>query len=118
MRMKNKLPVQKLIFTMMFALIILNSTKAQTKHTESFNQVWLGYFNQTRFSNNWGLWADLHIRTKQDFFTNFFQTILRFGLTYYLNDATKLTAGYAYVGTYPGDNHQHVTQPEHRPWQQ
>ena len=103
---------------MMFALIILNSTKAQAKHTESFNQVWLGYFNQTRFSNSWGLWADLHVRTKEDFFTNFFQNILRFGLTYYLNDATKLTAGYAYVSTYPGDNHPHVTQPEHRPWQQ
>jgi hypothetical protein len=39
-------------------------------------------------------------------------------LTYYLNDATKLTAGYAYVSNYPGDNHGDVTQPEHRAWQQ
>lgn len=99
-------------------LIITGNIHAQSKHTETYDAVWLGYFNQTRFSNKWGSWTDLHLRTKEDFFTNFYQSILRFGLTYYLNDATKLTAGYAYVSTYPGDNHPHVTQPEHRPWQQ
>ena len=87
---------------------------AQDKQTENYNQVWLAYCNQTRFSDKWGLWADIHLRTKEDFFTNFSQSILRFGITYYLNDATKLTAGYAYVSNYPGDNHKDVTQPEHR----
>jgi hypothetical protein len=91
---------------------------AQEKHAQYYNQVWMAYFNQTRFSDKWGLWADLHLRTKEDFFTNFSQSILRFGVTYYLNDVTKLTAGYAYVSNYPGDNHKEVTQPEHRAWQQ
>ncbi len=99
-------------------LIIFKTACTQTKQTQKINQVWLGYFNQTRFSDKWGLGADLHLRTKEDFFTNFSQSILRFGLTYYLNDITKLTVGYAYVNTYPGDNHKDVTQPEHRPWQQ
>ena len=90
----------------------------QTKTTEHFNQVWLGYFNQTRFSKNWGLWVDLHLRTKEEFFKDLFQSILRIGLTYYINDDAKLTAGYAYVTTYPGDNHKNISQPEHRPWQQ
>ena len=98
--------------------ILTNSSYAQEKHTEYYNQVWLGYFNQTRFSDKWGVWVDLHLRTKEDFFTNFSQSILRFGLTYYLNDATKLTVGYAYVSNYPADNHEGVTQPEHRAWQQ
>src|SRR5215510_3303361 len=91
---------------------------AQTKQTTSVQQVWLSYNNQTRFTDRWGMWADLHLRTKEDFFTNFSQSIVRLGLTYYLNDATKLTAGYAYVSNYPGDNHENVTQPEHRGWQQ
>jgi hypothetical protein len=90
----------------------------QQKQTQAVNQSWFGYFNQTRFSNKWGLWADLHLRTKEDFFTNFSQSILRTGITYYLNDDTKLTAGYAYVTHFPADNHKNISQPEHRPWQQ
>lgn len=91
---------------------------AQTKSTEKVTQVWAGYFNQTRFSKKWGGWADLHLRTKEDLFTNFSASILRFGLTYYLNDNAKLTAGYAYINFFPGDNHRNISRPEHRPWQQ
>ncbi|MEO7768770.1 MAG: DUF2490 domain-containing protein [Ferruginibacter sp.] len=95
------------------------STKAQTvKTTENINQVWFGYFNQTRYSNKWGLWADLQLRTREDFVNNFSQSIVRLGLIYCINDATKLTAGYAYSSIYPADAHKKVTQPEHRPWQQ
>jgi len=101
-------------------LLMLVSTigNAQTKHTEYFQQVWLGYFNQTRFSNKFGMWTDLHLRTKDNFFEDLSQTIVRAGLTYYLNNDAKLTAGYAYVTHYPADNHENVSQPEHRPWQQ
>lgn len=92
--------------------------KAQTKQTSSETQLWSGYFNQARFSNKWGLWADAHLRTKEDLFSNFSQGIIRLGLTYYINDMTKLTAGYAYVNHFPSDNHKNISQPEHRPWQQ
>src|SRR5436190_23960690 len=91
---------------------------AQTKTTTSVEQLWFGYFNQTRFSNKWGMWADLHLRTKEDFFTNFSQSIIRLGLTYYLKDEVKVTVGYAYVNHFPADNHKNISQPEHRPWQQ
>ncbi len=114
----DKLGLKKTILSFVFIIVIFNRGNTQEKQKENINQVWLGYFNQTRFSNKWGLWTDLHLRTKEDFFTNFSQSILRVGLTYYLNDATKLTAGYAYVSIYPGDNHKDVTQPEHRSWQQ
>jgi hypothetical protein len=93
------------------------STYAQ-KQTQSIQQVWLAYNNQTRFSEKWGLWFDGHLRTKEDFVTGLSTAIARVGLTYYLNDNTKLTLGYAYVNAFPSDNHKEVSQPEHRPWQQ
>ena len=107
---------QIILFLAIFFISIAGIT--QTKQTESVQQVWLGYFNQTRFSNKWGLWADLHLRTKEDFFTNFSQAIVRLGLTYYLNDDAKITAGYAFVNHFPADAHKNISQPEHRPWQQ
>lgn len=91
---------------------------SQQKETATESQIWAGYFNQTRFSDRWGLWLDAHLRTKEELFTNFSQGMVRLGLTYYLNDATKLTAGYAYVNHFPADNHKNISQPEHRPWQQ
>ena len=102
-------------------LIMLGTTAGNAqvvKSTQNISQVWTGYFNQTRFSNRWGLWTDLHLRTKENFTDNFSQSIVRVGLTYYLTDNTKLTAGYAYVTNYPGDNHANISQPEHRVWQQ
>lgn len=109
----------KKIFVVVFYLFICSVTiTAQVKSTENINQLWFGYFNQTRISDKWGLWADLHLRTKEDFVNNFSQSIVRLGLTYYLNDVTKLTAGYAYVSIYPADAHKNITQPEHRSWQQ
>lgn len=98
-----------------FLITFAGFSQKQTTHLE---QVWLGYFNQTRFSNKWGLWTDVQLRTKEDFFTNFSQAIGRMGLTYYLNDNTKLTAGYAYINHFPADAHKNISQPEHRPWQQ
>ncbi|MEI9955163.1 MAG: DUF2490 domain-containing protein [Ferruginibacter sp.] len=112
---------KKLIRTICILILIIAwiaKTEAQTKQTEKLNQIWYGYLNQTRFSNKWGLWTDLHLRTKENFVDNYSVSILRLGLTYYINDATKLTLGYAYVTNYPGDNHKSISQPEHRPWQQ
>ena len=91
---------------------------AQQKTTQQVGQVWLGYFNQTRFSNHWGAWVDLHLRTKEGLFTNFSTGIIRLGLTYYVTEDCKLTAGYAFVNHFPADNHKNISQPEHRPWQQ
>jgi len=102
-----------------FLLLSLNPNLfSQTKQIETVQQAWFGYFNQTRFSNKWGTWTDIHLRTKEDFVSGVSQSILRFGLTYYFNDDTKLTAGYAYVSHYPAEGHENVTVPEHRTWQQ
>ena len=108
----------KKIWLLLLCTIPVYGLHAQTKTKEHIEQVWLGYFNQTRFTNHWGIWTDLHLRTRDDFINKLSQSIVRLGLTYYLTDATKFTIGYAYVSLYPGDNHKKITQPEHRPWQQ
>ena len=111
--------MKKLLICVTFLLISIQFINAQaSKTTTDLNQIWLGYFNQTRLSNKWGLWADLNLRTKENFVDNFSLAMVRVGLTYYLTTDTKLTAGYAYVNVYPGDNHKNISQPEHRPWQQ
>jgi len=107
-----------LLFAIVFVGFSSIANAQSEKSTEHLNQLWFGYFNQTRLSNKWGLWTDLQLRTKENFVDNFSQSIIRLGLTYYVTDATKLTAGYAYVSIYPADAHKQVTQPEHRPWQQ
>ncbi|HMO62835.1 MAG TPA: DUF2490 domain-containing protein [Ferruginibacter sp.] len=94
-------------------------TKAQqVKQTETISRSWIGYFNQTRFSNKWGIWAEAQLRTKEDFVEGLSQGLVRAGLTYYISDAAKLTAGYAYVNDFPASGHRNISVPEHRPWQQ
>ena len=118
-RKHNKHKTMKRIFYLyiflIFAIPVISF--AQKKITDE-EQVWLGYFNQTRLSEKWGLWTDVHLRTKENFFTQFSQAVYRAGLMYYLNNDAKLTAGYAYVNHFPADNHKNISQPEHRPWQQ
>ena len=107
------------LFTCTIILVCFSfEVLAQNKRTSSEQQVWLAYFNQTRFSRHWGTWVDLHLRTKEDYFTNFSQSIFRVGLTYYLTDDAKLTAGYAFVNHFPADLHSEISRPEHRSWQQ
>lgn len=97
---------------------IVSQSAAQTRQTDHIGQVWLGYLNQTRFSNKWGMWLDLHLRSKEAMVTGLSQGIFRTGITYYVNDDLKLTAGYAFINHFPAENHRNISQPEHRPWQQ
>ncbi len=107
-----------IVCILILSLVISSAASGQVKTTSHINQVWVGYLNQTRLSNKWGTWTDLHLRTKEDFFSNLSVGIVRVGITYYVSDAVKLTAGYAFVNFFPGDNHKNISQPEHRPWQQ
>jgi len=88
------------------------------KQTDVFAQTWLGYITQTRFSNKWGLWFDAQLYTKQHMVKGLFQSEIRPGLMYYINNDTKLALGYTHLNNFPGDNHKQVSQPEHRTWQQ
>jgi hypothetical protein len=105
------------LFLLQSVLMITGFSFAQKK-TNSVQQLWFSYNNQTRLAGKWGLWGDFQLRTKEDFFEDFSTAIARVGLMYYLTDNTKLTAGYAYVNYFPADAHPDISQPEHRPWQQ
>ncbi len=99
-------------------LVCISVAAFSQKKTTSVQQVWAAYFNQLRLTDKFGLWGDFHLRTKEDFVNDVSQSIVRLGLTYYIKDNTKLTAGYAWVNHFPADNHADISQTEHRPWQQ
>lgn len=98
--------------------LLLSYQSIGQKQTTHIQQAWIGYINQARFSDHWGTWLDLHVRTKEHFVTDLSTTIVRGGITYFANDKLRFTAGYAFANFFPADDHPGVSQPEHRPWQQ
>jgi hypothetical protein len=110
---------KQLLLTLMYLLLWLGVVRAQpVKQVSESTPLWTGYLAQARLSNQWGLWTDVHLRTTDNLVEGLSTGILRVGLMYYLNDNTKLTAGYAYVNHFPAPGHAGISQPEHRPWQQ
>jgi hypothetical protein len=100
----------------LFFVFISQSIVGQTiKTVQQQEQAWLGYTNQTRLSTKWGIWGEVHLR-RTDFLARWNQTLYRAGLTYYVADNVRLTAGYAYIGAYLAPSG--IVRPEHRPWQQ
>lgn len=98
--------------------LIISPAYSQTKTTQHLEQIWLGYFNQTRVNSKWGYWLDVQLRTKDNFVDSLSQFLFRPGITYYIDNHTKLTLGYAYVNHFPADDHPDISAPEHRIWQQ
>ena len=90
----------------------------QSGITSRTNQIWLGYFNQIRIHEKWETWTDLHLRSKDHFTKGLSQGVIRLGLSYLLNNDTKISSGYAFFNHFPADNHKQISQPEHRGWQQ
>lgn len=98
-------------------LFLALASSAQTKSTETVEQLWLGYFTNIRMAEKWGALTDMHWRTKDDLVSGLSIGIVRGGLAYYLTPQTRLIAGYAYVHNFPIAPHDRVARPEHRPWQ-
>ncbi len=99
------------------ALILLFSTPSfAQKQVNKQSGVWLGYFNQTRLTDKWGIWLDLHAR-RTDFLDRWATQIIRPGITYFANDHLRFTVGYAYARSYPAVG-LHTVRPENRLWQQ
>ncbi|HYC30178.1 MAG TPA: DUF2490 domain-containing protein, partial [Chitinophagaceae bacterium] len=82
----------KKILIAILTISISSGSIAQTKQTVRAEQLWTGFFNQTRVGSKWGLWLDAQLRTEDDFFKDLTVSIIRPGITYYVNDALKLTA--------------------------
>jgi hypothetical protein len=90
---------------------------APEKHIEEREQLWLGYFNQTRLSDKFGLWLDVQPRMTENFVERRFQFLFRPALTYFIKDNLRLNIGYAHISHYPAKG-LNTTRYEHRPWQQ
>jgi len=93
------------------------SAQATTKTVHSKEQLWLGYFNQTRFSNQWGMWLDVQYRLSDNFVERPFQFLFRPAATYFINNNLRFNVGYAFIAHFPAEGLS-TTRPEHRSWQQ
>lgn len=89
---------------------------AQQKSKEFRQQTWMAYFNQTRLTDKWGLWVDVHFRLTDNYRERLGLSIFRVAPIYYLTDQTRLTAGYSYITAHNVDPVPDL--PEHRLWQQ
>jgi hypothetical protein len=87
------------------------------KRIHQREQLWLGAFHQTRFSNRWGMWMDVHYRMTDNFLSRPFQFLFRPALTYFIHDNLRINVGYALAKHYPAKGFN-TTRTEHRPWQQ
>ena len=100
-------------------LLVTASTFAQgtRQHTSNSNG-WYMYFGDHKISPKWGVHLEAQFR-RHDVITSGQQLLLRTGINYHLTDQTFLTAGYAFIETYPyGEFPVKATFPEHRIWQQ
>ena len=79
---------------------------------------WIMYFGDHAFARRWALHAEGQVR-RSDVVDGWQQLLLRPGLTYTLTPGVRVTAGYAYVETWPyGEQPVAARFPEHRLWQQ
>ncbi|HYC86670.1 MAG TPA: DUF2490 domain-containing protein [Chryseosolibacter sp.] len=91
--------------------------QATEKEIHRREQLWLGYFNQTRLGNKWGFWAEAQYRMTDNFVNRSLLLFVRPALTYYIKDNLRVNFGYAFVQHYPARGSD-ITRAEHRPWQQ
>ncbi len=106
---------QLTLLLIIFPLISL--AQAPDKEIHNREQLWLGYFNQTRLSKRWGLWFDVHYRRTDNFVERPFQFLVRPAVTFFIKDNLRANAGYAYVNHFPAEGFE-TSRPENRFWQQ
>jgi hypothetical protein len=109
----------KLLFTLFTLSLTAATSIAQTteKEVHEREQLWLGYFNQTRITNKFGFWLDIHYRQTDNFIERPFQFLVRPALTWFIKDNLRFNAGYAFVNHFPAKGLE-TSRPEHRIWQQ
>ncbi len=110
--------MKKIYLSLIISVLGLVGYGQVTKEVKNSEQIWLGYFNQTRLSDKWGIWTDVHFRTTDGFVGEPSKFLFRTGLMYYLTDDFKLTNGYNFTNHFPEEGHANVSMPEHRIWQQ
>jgi hypothetical protein len=101
------------------SLLCTSNSDAQRpdKNIHEREQLWLGYFNQTRLTNRLGLWIDVQYRLTDNFVARPFQFLFRPALTYFISDNLRANLGYTLVEHFPAKG-LNTARTEHRVWQQ
>lgn len=110
--------MKKTIVLIIFTLSASLSWAQTTRQVVDSEQTWLGYFNQSRLSDKWGIWTDIHYRTKENFVEGSYRFLTRIAAIHYFNDDLRLLNGYTFNNSFPEEGHLNISQPEHRIWQQ
>jgi hypothetical protein len=88
-------------FAFLSAAFLINAsigfTQSIEKHVHEREQLWFGYFNQTRFTNKLGIGLDIHYRQTDNFLDRPFQFVIRPGVMYFFRDNLRAQAGYAFL---------------------
>jgi biotin transporter BioY len=112
---KKGLSYTKYCMLIAFLLIALNWLNAQTTQRVVNNQTqsWISINSTERFTNKWGIVADLHYRANQIFASpNFY--FARCGVNYWLKDNITFTLGYAHMWLAPTTAGWHTFSNENR----
>ncbi|WP_189337161.1 DUF2490 domain-containing protein [Flavobacterium laiguense] len=104
------------ILVLVFPFLVLGQT-AQTKEVNQQVQTWVSLNTVTKFSDHWGIVADVHVRENGFFESNNFY-FLRGGVTYIPNSSVSLTGGYAHMWLAPTKEGWSTYADENRIYQQ
>lgn len=104
------------ILISLFPFLLLAQTP-QKKEVNERIQTWVSLNSVTKFSEHWGIVADVHIRENGFFEDNNFYFV-RGGITYIPNSTVSLTGGYAHMWLAPSKEGWSTFADEDRIYQQ
>lgn len=108
-----------LLLPVLLALFVPATNQASDKLTDSNGNLWLNYVGDHPLGDGpWGLHLEVQTR-RADFGEDWQQLLIRPGINYQISPTLSVSAGWAYVSTYPyGDYPVAARFPEQRAWQQ
>jgi Protein of unknown function (DUF2490) len=109
---KNVIAV--IVFTVFSISLFAQSIRQNTTN----NNVWFAYMGSHKIADKWSLHLEFQYRTSEGL-SKTLQLLPRVGLNYHINSQAFVTAGYAFIQTYPyGAFGSKIDFPENRIWEQ
>ncbi len=110
--------IRKIITLLILVFGTLTALRAQESAVVNQWNSWFMYFGNHRLTDKWSLHTEYQWR-RSDVVRYWQQSLARVGLDYRTGDNAMVTAGYAYIITYPyGKQPIAFEADEHRTWQQ
>lgn len=89
------------ILTFWLTMLTLNWSLAQNSRITEYNEIgWFNYFGTFKLAPKWSIHSEYQWRREQ-WVTNWQQSLLRVGLNYQLQPEVQLRVGYAWIETFP-----------------